>query len=92
MSWIGHGLRLSLFSGARIERIGGAAMAALFVLGMGAFFTGLCCLASKCVAGTLGSRAEASKRIESCAARPAVEIPDTVPIEWINADRADNDV
>lgn len=92
MFWIGHGLRLSLFSEFGLEWIGGAAMAAMFVLGMGAFFTGLCCLASKCVAGTLGSRAEASKPIESCAAQPALEIPDTVPIEWINAYRADNDV
>ena len=67
-------------------------MAALFVLGMGAFLTGLCCLASKCVARTLGTTPEDGEPIGSRSIHSPVEIPDTVPLEWVKAYQAESDV
>ena len=72
-----------------LEQIGGAAMAALFVLGMGVFLTGMSCLATRCVLWTVQSKAEGDKVVEPF--DTLVEIPDTVPSEWINAYRAGND-
>ena len=67
-------------------------MAVLFVLGMGAFLTGVCCLAIKCVVRTIGPKPEGSKPTESGAVSTSMVIPDTVPLEWVKDYRAGNGV
>jgi len=68
-------------------------MAALFVLGMGVFVTGLCCLASRCVARTLGTTPEDDgDPIGSRSIHSPVFMPDTVPLEWVKAYQGESDV
>ena len=63
-------------------------MVILWFLGVWVFYIWL---AQKCIRSAAGNKAKDCKVIESWESLPRVEIPDTVPSEWIEAYKAEND-
>jgi hypothetical protein len=91
MSSKGDEARAELVLSNRSEQIGGAAVANLFVFGMAVFLGGLCWLAARVVLWAAETKAEYSEFIGPLPAGVLVEIPDTVPSEWVEAYRAERD-
>jgi hypothetical protein len=91
MSSKGDEARAELVLSNRSEQIGGAAVANLFVFGMAVFLGGLCWLAARVVLWAAETKAEHSGDVGPLPAGVLVEIPDTVPSEWVEAYQAERD-
>jgi hypothetical protein len=89
MSSKGHEARAELVLPNRSEQIGGAAVANSFVFGMAVFLGGLCWLAARVVLWAAETKTEQSGDVGPFPAGVLVEIPDTVPSEWVEAYRAE---